>query len=138
MKDSNMVENQHRLIKGYRDLSPEDIEFMNQVKQFEAEAASLVQRVRAQVAERSRRRMGEIHEHKQLVIGQDGLERAYDRHGAVTEESVRVAENYRQVALARTNFEVAFMHLVRAVAAPDSVWNTPTAVTQAPASSRAG
>jgi type IV pilus biogenesis protein CpaD/CtpE len=41
-----MVENQHRKITGYRDLSEAEIVLMNEAKQHESAAAALVARVR--------------------------------------------------------------------------------------------
>jgi hypothetical protein len=40
------MENQHKLIKGYRDLSPAEIALMNEVKAKAAECGELVQKLR--------------------------------------------------------------------------------------------
>jgi hypothetical protein len=48
------MENQHRLIKGYRDLTPEEIGLMNDIKAKAEEVGALVERV-AQLAETDKR-----------------------------------------------------------------------------------
>lgn len=78
-----MMDNQHKKITGYRDLSQEEIDLMNEIKAKEAEIAAIYQRVSA------------------LVGRTDGG---------------------RQASIARTEFEHAFMRLVRAVAQPATPW----------------
>ena len=39
------MENQHRQIKGYRELSPEDIKLMNEVKEKGAELGELIEKL---------------------------------------------------------------------------------------------
>lgn len=41
-----MVDNQHRMIKGYRDLSEDEIATINSIKEFGEEIRKLVDRVR--------------------------------------------------------------------------------------------
>lgn len=78
------MENQHRQISGYRDLSQTEIDLMNDCKEAERQTAALVRRV--------------------------------------VEASEPRSEAARQAAIARTEFEAAFMRLVRAVAKPMSPW----------------
>lgn len=40
-----MVDNQHKKIKGYRDLSQEEIELMNEVKEKAEEVGELIQKI---------------------------------------------------------------------------------------------
>lgn len=47
------MENQHRLIKGYRELSKNDIELMNKIKQKGAELLELCNQARAQLNEQA-------------------------------------------------------------------------------------
>lgn len=75
------MENQHREIKGYRELSPEDIALMNEVKALEAKFNGIVDRMRG------------------------------------TEMAGRMDQ--RQVSIAQTDGESAFMRLVRAIAQPE-------------------
>lgn len=79
-----MVDNQHKKITGYRDLSEDEIKLMNDIKEHEKATAHLWARV---------------------------ADRIYD------------AEPGRQCSIARTEFEHAFMRLVRAVAKPVTNWS---------------
>lgn len=79
-----MVENQHRKITGYRDLTQAEIDAMNKIKAAEANIAALHAEIVAILPERS--------------------------------------EATRQAALARTEFEHAFMRLARSVAQPVTPW----------------
>lgn len=72
------MDNQHKKITGYRDLSQDEINAMNAVKQLEAQFNGMV-------------------DHLKALPGVDG----------------------RQVALAATHGEDAFMHAVRAIAQPE-------------------
>lgn len=74
------MDNQHRQIKGYRDLTQADLDAMNAVKAQEAVINGMVDYLKA-------------------LPGVDG----------------------RQVALAATHFEEAFMHAVRAIAQPERI-----------------
>lgn len=42
-----MVDNQHKQIKGYRDLSQEDIDLMNEVKNISSQVGALTERIQA-------------------------------------------------------------------------------------------
>lgn len=77
------MDNQHRRITDYRELDESEVALMNRIKAKEAEAAELVNLVRAAAPQ---------------------------------------GEPQRQVAIAVTAFEEAFMRLVRAVARPASPW----------------
>lgn len=72
------MDNQHQKISGYRDLSQEEINAMNGVKDLEAQFNGLI-------------------DHLKSLAGAD----------------------QRQVALAATHGEDAFMHAVRAIAKPE-------------------
>lgn len=72
------MDNQHKKISGYRDLTPDDITVMNEIKGLEALFNGMIDRLKT-------------------VSGID----------------------QRQVALAATHGEDAFMHAVRAIARPD-------------------
>lgn len=78
-----MVDNQHKKITGFRDLTEDEIELINVIKGHEAGLASLLHQVMGSIAK---------------------------------------GEGMRQAAIARTEFEGAFMRLVRAVAQPESPW----------------
>jgi hypothetical protein len=78
------VDNQHRKIEGYRDLSAEEIALMNSFKADEA------------------RILSQITDMQERVKGGTGE-----------------AFNTRSLAIAYTNFQQAFMWLIRAVARPN-------------------
>lgn len=90
-----MVENQHRQITGYRDLTQAEIDMMNEIKAHEKATAELHRKVAA-------------------LIGPPSNEDRYDSE---------ISERRRNVAIARTEFETAFMRLVRSVARPATPWN---------------
>lgn len=89
-----MVENQHRKITGYRDLSEAEIALMNEIKAHEKATADLHRRVVA-------------------VIGPPADHDIYDEG---------VSRRRRQAAIARNEFEHAFMRLVRVIANPLTPW----------------
>lgn len=74
------MENQHKKIKGYRALSPEEIGMMNEFKRMEAELMTYIEKLQAR---------GDIRQ--------------------------------RDLAIAKTNFQTAFMWAVRSVAKPDEI-----------------
>jgi hypothetical protein len=86
------MENQHRLIQGYRDLSKAEVDLMNEVKAKGYELAGLLAKVR-------------LH-----VINQDS-QQDKDRHAD--------SEPMRWLARAKTSAQDAVMQAVRAVAQPD-------------------
>ena len=92
------MENQHRVIKGYRDLSQSEIDLMNKIKEHEAATLVLVRRV---------------HQHLQSQVNATAN---FDS----AEEQLRIAnaEPYRWAEAARKDLQDGFMALVRAVAQP--------------------
>ncbi len=90
-----MVDNQHRKITGYRDLTEEEIALLNEVKAAEASVAQLQAAVAKLVAARAN-------------SGNPGDNLYHDAP--------------RQAAIAKTEFEGAFMRLARAVANPATPW----------------
>lgn len=87
-------------IKGYRELTPEELALINAIKEHEASTAALMERVHGHLS-------GQL----QTALNQTDkteLER-YDR-----------AQSQRWAAMARTDFQTAYMALVRAVAQPES------------------
>jgi len=86
------MENQHRKIKGYRELSEEEIALMNLIKEKAAEVGGLVERLSSLGTEDyptlEARRMGKAPDHRWLAIG-------------------------------KTNLQQGFMALTRAIAKPD-------------------
>lgn len=87
------MENQHRMIKGYRDLSAEEIDLMNRIKEKGAELEALINEVaqtNANVA----------------TSGKEGTQLVQD------------SEANRWTAIAKKDLQTGLMALTRAVAKP--------------------
>jgi hypothetical protein len=91
------MENQHRHIKGYRELTPAEVELMNKVKSHERVLLELIAEVRKHLATQ-----------REAALQAD------------IPELLRMdkAEPERWASIARTDFQTGFMALVRAVAQP--------------------
>lgn len=92
------MDNQHKIIKGYRDLSQEEIDLMNEIKAHGEATQALHQRVAEHLS-------------RQSVAAREStsdFERSRIQH----------AEPGRWLAMARTDLQVGIMKLVRAVAQP--------------------
>ena len=88
------MDNQHQKITGYRDLTQAEIDVMNEIKAHEKATA-------------------ELHRKIAMLIGPPAAEDRYDSE---------ISERRRNCAIARTEFETAFMRLVRSVARPATPW----------------
>ena len=86
------MENQHRQIKGYRELTAEEIEFMNKIKQKAAEVGSLVAEMEQTVS-------------AQMARGSNAVD--------------SIVFDPRWIAIGKTELQQGFMALTRAVARPD-------------------
>ena len=98
------MENQHQKIKGYRDLSKEEIDLMNEIKAKGLELARLVDFLRANAS-------------KQLIKAND--------HGSKTEDWAEhdrliAAQPDRWIDIAEDHLQQGLMALTRAVAQPTS------------------
>lgn len=110
------MDNQHKRIKGYRDLSQVEIDLMNQIKEKGAELLSL----QAQLAGyldtcEEAKRCDAIHstKHEPWIQGASDECIEYRRFQA--------AEPRRWVAIGKTDIQTGIMALVRAVAQPSGV-----------------
>lgn len=99
------MENQHKKIKGYRDLSQYEIDLMNKVKAKGNELGELVSEVKNHID--NQRSQCCIVEQCIEVTNQD----EYDR--------LCLAEPQRFAALAKSELQTGIMHLVRAIAQPE-------------------
>lgn len=90
-------------IKGYRQLTQEELDLINAIKEHEVSTAALMKRVHDHLAQR----VLEV-----LNCADDEAERRATR--------IDRAQPQRWAAKARTDFQVAYMALVRAVAQPES------------------
>ncbi len=91
------MENQHKKIKGYRDLSQEEIDLMNEIKEHAEKTKELISKV------------SKMREHDSMYIG---VENALSKN--------QISESNRSLAIAKTKLQTGFMWFVRAVALPDS------------------
>lgn len=92
------MENQHQKIKGYRDLSQAEIDLMNKIKAHGVVAYAL---------------LAEVHAH----LGQQIVD-AKNMADSGEIDRLNDAQPQRWIAMARTDFQIGLMELVRAVAQP--------------------
>lgn len=90
------MNNQHRKIKGYRELTQEEIDLMNQIKEQGVALETLHGKVKAHI----------------------GRQRSATTTIAEEIDRLNAAEPERFAALAKTEFQTALMYLTRAVAQP--------------------
>lgn len=96
------MENQHRIIKGYRDLTQEEIDLMNEIKAEGERLQSLCAKVLNHL------------DHQKFNAAQ-----AAENDGKPEEiERIRAAEPERWADWARGGFQTNLMYLTRAVAQP--------------------
>lgn len=98
------MENQHRMITGYRDLSQADVELMNEIKAEGLRIQTLHQKVCAHYG-RARRAAGKI-------APEPGRGESDETH------RLDAAEPDRWLGIAETHLQVGLMALTRAVAQP--------------------
>ena len=96
------MENQHRKIKGYRELSQEEIDLMNHIK---AKGAEMLELQAELVAHIKTRRQACVMA-RVAVLDQDELDR------------MDAAEPLHWAAIGKTDIQTGIMALVRAVAQP--------------------
>lgn len=92
------MENQHRKITGYRELSQEEIDLMNQIKAIGSKLDELVTEVFAH-----------------LAVQRDD---ANAKNDEAEIHRITASEASRWVSIARTDFQTGLMALTRAVAQP--------------------
>lgn len=93
--------NEHQGIVGARDLSPADVELMNEIKMKGEEFSELLNRV-------------DLHLLNQRVQADNVLDPAKEKN------RLDVAQPLRWLAMARSDLQTGIMKLVRAVAQPSS------------------
>ena len=94
------MENQHRLIKTYRELSQTEIDLMNECKVLEAQFHALHSKIHSHVS---------LQNHK--AEASDNL---------IEDARLRDSTPFRWLAISKTDVEQGFMALVRAVAQPST------------------
>lgn len=109
------MDNQHRKIKGYRELTQEEIDLMNKIKQFGIQLDELIHTVKFTNAIQHKELTTKIEEH------QGGLRVLSSEELQTVGEAREVFFNsdwMRWVAMAQTDLQVGLMKLTRAVAKP--------------------
>lgn len=115
-------------ITGYVTLSPEAIEYINNLKELERQLAVAFTGTQNFLAVQQSELTKRVSDENSALPTADSLvprtdrEEALKRHADNNYQQRRVQEANRQMALARTAFEQAFMHLTRAIAQPHSPW----------------
>lgn len=104
-----MAENQHRLIKGYRELSVEEINLINQIKQEGIAIEGLLRGIQHHLKSQATA--------ARLLAGPEGEENPV---GSKEMQRIMDAEPNRWTSIARTHFQEGLMALTRAIAQPDT------------------
>lgn len=120
------MDNQHRKITGYRDLSQVDIDLMNEIKSYAEQGRQLLAKVAAHVnaqfdatkvyvpIEEEERRMRDRGE-KDIPTGMEMTDEA-----RIEWERLVAAEPHRWRAIAQTHLQEGCMAVTRAIAQPSS------------------
>lgn len=114
------MDNQHKHIKGYRDLSQEEIDLMNKIKEKGAEMIQLHAQLNG---------MLDTQREMKLLAARKSVEGAvyqgvpYTEHTGATDECQEyrrfiAAEPQRWAAIGKTDTQTGIMALIRAVAQP--------------------
>lgn len=103
------MENQHRKITGYRELSAEEIVLMNRIKAKGAELLSIQEELRAHLI----KTQGDLGAAVEFALTSDAQASARAEF-----ERFLVAEPHRWASIGKTDIQTGIMALVRAVAQP--------------------
>ena len=106
------MENQHRKITGYRDLSAEEIDLMNRIKAKGAELLALQAELVTLLEAQLRSKKGNL-------LAESPYSSDADRQAEL--KRFEAAEPLRWAAIAKTDIQTGIMALVRAVAQPAGV-----------------
>lgn len=115
------MENQHRKISGYRELSQDDIDLMNRIKAKGAELLSLQAELAGRLGTALELKRGAA---RASVAGKEFGGKPYDEHTGATDECIefrrfQAAEPARWASIGKTDVQTGVMALVRAVAQPE-------------------
>lgn len=88
------MENQHRLVKGYRDLNQKEIDFMNEIKEISIKVGQLFSKVEESIS---------FENNPDRMPGQD---------------DELIIESQRWASIAKIDLQKGFMALARAIAKP--------------------
>ena len=108
------MENQHRKIKGYRELSQEEVDLMNRIKAKGSELLAM----QAELKEKLDVSYDAKHKASQHVHETQGLEKWIECDETAELKRFQEAEPQRWAAIGKTDIQTGIMALVRAVAQP--------------------
>lgn len=114
------MQNQHQKIKGYRDLSQEEIDLMNRIKQKGAELLALHAELVGRLDTDTEVKLAEA---RRSIQGKEYEGRPYSVYNGNSDEChefrrFEAAEPLRWAAIAKTDIQTGIMAMVRAVAQP--------------------
>ena len=109
------MDNQHRKIKGYRELSQEEIDLMNRIKAKGAELLTLQAELEGRLNTDAEVKRADA---KRSMVGSEYAGNSDECHEFRRFES---AEPLRWAAIGKTDIQTGIMALVRAVAQPAGV-----------------
>jgi len=114
------MENQHRKIAGYRELSPEEIDLMNRIKAKGAELLALQAELAGYLSTATETKR---YDARKSMEGKAFNGRPYDENTGGSDECQEfrrfiAAEPLRWAAIAKTDIQTGIMALVRAIAQP--------------------
>lgn len=107
------MENQHRKIKGYRELSQDEIDLMNRIKAKGAELLALQAELDTRLLKEARLKAGLNARAQTLALAE--YESSLEH---IEFERFMAAEPQRWAAIGKTDIQTGIMALVRAVAQP--------------------
>ena len=99
-------------IKGYRELTTEELELINVIKEHEASTAALMERVQMHLKRQ--------HNGAGLRWSESGDLEIHLADAQAETDRLDRAQPQRWASMARTDFQTAYMKLVRAVGQPES------------------
>ncbi|BDD90899.1 hypothetical protein PanNE5_03390 [Pandoraea sp. NE5] len=114
------MENQHRKITGYRELSAEEIDLMNRIKAKGAELLALQSELAGFLSTQAETKRADA---RRSMDGKSFEGRPYDEYTGGSDECdefrrFAAAEPTRWAAIGKTDIQTGIMALVRAVAQP--------------------
>ncbi|WP_020201880.1 hypothetical protein [Cupriavidus sp. WS] len=113
------MDNQHRRIAGYRELSQEEIDLMNRIKAKGAELLALQRELSERLeGDSAAKRRAACQASDEWVARRIGQSSVCGCAGCVELSRFRAAESLRWAAIAKTDIETGVMALVRAAAQP--------------------
>lgn len=114
------MDNQHRKIKGYRELTQAEVDLMNRIKAKGAELlelqAELERQLRRSKQLKHREAFGGVYVPVDLPLDQESYTEQHEEYVRFVE-----AEPFRWASIGKTDIQTGVMALVRAVAQPEGV-----------------